>query len=487
MKLRKQHIALLLVAALILGFAGAYFGVKLAQPDSVTELIEGTVEQSQQPKQQETGQTPEKIQKVSKAFNLIKENYLNDVDDKQLIEGAIQGMLTSLEDPYSSYMDVETMKQFNQTIESSFEGIGAEVSTVNGKVTIVAPIKDSPAEEAGLRPNDQILSVDGDSVVGMDLYEAVEKIRGKKGSEVVLEVQRSGVSEPFDVTLTRDDIPVETVYSEVKTIDGKKTGVIEIASFSEKTADHFTKQLGELEDKNIEGLVIDVRGNPGGLLKSVEGILESFIPKDMPYVQIEDQNGEKSKSFSNLEEKKPYPISILINEGSASASEILAVAMKEAGYDVVGKPSYGKGTVQQAIPFGDGSTMKLTFFKWLSPEGNWINEKGVKPTVKQEQPEYYFTNPVKVEEPITYNQTGEKVENLQIMLKGLGYEPGRTDGYFSKQTGTAVEAFQTDNDLDVTGEINEKNAGLIESQLVEKVRAGENDKQMDKALHVLYK
>src|SRR5699024_3821304 len=179
----------------------------------------------------------------------------------------------------------------------------------------------------GLRPNDQILSVNGESVAGLNLNEAVDMIRGEKGSEVVLEVQRSGVSEPFDVTLVRDDIPVETVYSEVKSIDGKKTGVIEITSFAENTAQHFNEQLKELENENIEGLVIDVRGNPGGVLSAVEGVLKNFIPKDVPYVQIENQNGETEKSYSDLEEKKPYPISVLINEGSASASEILAVAM----------------------------------------------------------------------------------------------------------------------------------------------------------------
>ncbi|MFB4167846.1 S41 family peptidase [Virgibacillus sp. JSM 102003] len=485
MNIRKQHIIIILFAALLLGFAGAYFGVKLAQPDTLPE-------QSQQTKveipgtSQETSAPPENIEKVSQAFNLIKENYLNDVKDKQLIEGAIQGMLTTLEDPYSSYMDVETMERFNETIESSFEGIGAEVSSVNGKVTIVAPIKDSPAEEAGLRPNDKILSVNDESVVGMDLYEAVEKIRGEKGTEVVLEVQRAGVSEPFDVKIVRDDIPLETVYPEVKTVDGKKTGIIEITTFSEKTAEDFSKALKDLEDKNIEGLVIDVRGNPGGLLTAIEDILKNFIPKDMPYLQIENQKGEKSKSFSKLEEKKPYPISVLINEGSASASEILAVAMKEAGYDVVGTKSYGKGTVQQAVPMGDGSTIKLTFFKWLSPKGTWIHEKGVKPTVKVEQPAYYFTNPVQVEESIAYNHTGDKVKNVQVMLKGLDYNPGRTDGYFSKETEEAVQAFQADNDLKVTGVINKDTAGKIQAKIVEKVRSGEDDRQMDKALNVLY-
>ncbi|WP_077328054.1 S41 family peptidase [Virgibacillus siamensis] len=485
MNLRKQHIVLILLAALVLGFAGAYFGVQLAQDDNSNSVVLDSDDKSDSSDNKEVN-LMENMNKVANAYNMIKDNYLKDVSDKQLVEGAIQGMLKSLDDPYSTYMDAETMERFNDTIESSFEGIGAEVSMVNGKVNIVAPIKDSPAEEAGLRPNDKILKVDGKSVVGMDLFEAVELIRGEKGSEVVLEVQRAGVEDPFDVTIVRDDIPLETVYSEVKEINSKKTGVIEITSFSEKTAQHFSKQLKDLEEKGIEGLVIDVRGNPGGLLSAVEGILKNFIPKDMPMVQIANQQGKKSKSFSELDEKKPYPISVVINEGSASASEILAVAMKDAGYDVVGVTSFGKGTVQQAVPLGDGSTIKLTFFKWLSPEGKWIHKKGVKPTVKVKQPDYYFTNPVKVNEPITFNHTGDKVENIQIMLKGLGYNPGRTDGYFNKNTETAVKKFQTEHDLQVTGKIDKKTAGKIETAIVEKIRAGKEDRQMKKALHVLY-
>lgn len=487
MSLKKQHIVLVLIGALVLGFAGAYFGVQLAQSNLSQDKNELTTNNSGDNQELKLPtEAPENIDKVVEAYNLITKNYLEDVKGQQLIEGAIQGMLDTLEDPYSTYMDVKTMKNFNETIESSFQGIGAEVSMVNGVVTIIAPIKDSPAEESGLRPNDQVLSVDGESVQGLDLFEAVEKIRGKKGSEVVLEIKRAGVTESFDVTITRDDIPLETVYSEMKTIDGKKTGVIEITTFSEKTAEHFKKQLSKLEENGMEGLVIDVRGNPGGLLNSVQAILKEFIPEDMPYVQIEDGNGEKTPYSSKLKEKKPYPISVLINEGSASASEILAVAMKEAGYDVVGTKSFGKGTVQKAIPFGDGSTIKLTFFKWLSPEGNWIHEKGVKPTIKVNQPEYFYTNPIQIEKPLTFNHTGQKIENIQIMLRGLGYNPGRNDGYFNKETVEAVKDFQSDFDLKVTGEVNKETAGLIESKLVEKIRSGEVDKQLEKALNSLY-
>src|SRR5699024_473684 len=202
--------------------------------------------------------------------------------------------------------------------------------------------------------------------------------------------------------------------------------------------------------------------------------------------QIEDKEGKKTPYYSDLEKKKQYPISVIVDEGSASASEILAVAMKEMGYDVVGTKTFGKGTVQQAIPLGDGSTMKLTFFKWLSPKGKWINEKGVTPTIEKEQPEYFYTNPIQIDKPLTYNHTGEKIKNVQIMLHGLDYNVDRTDGYFDKQTKKAVKDFQKENDMKATGKVDKKTAGLIESKIIDKIRSGEDDQQLERALSALY-
>lgn len=479
MKLNKKQIVILLVAVLLLGFAGGYLGINLAEGND-----SGSLSNTATPKGND-GDVPEDMEKVSQAYDLISDNFVEEVDDDELIEGAIQGMLTTLDDPYSSYMNVEAMQEFDEQIESSFEGIGAEVSMVNGQVTIVAPIKDSPAEKAGLRPNDQVLKVDDESLEGLDLNEAVNKIRGEKGSEVVLTIQRAGTTDPFEMTLVRDEIPVETVYSELVEEGKQKTGVIEVTNFSERTAEEFKKQLDDLEDKGMEALVIDVRGNPGGLLDSVEDILENFIPKDVPYIQIEDREGEKVEYYTDLEEKKDYPINVLVDEGSASASEILAVAMKEVGYDVVGTTSFGKGTVQQAVPLGDGSTIKLTFFKWLSPEGNWIDEDGVEPTVEVKQPTYYHTSPVQIEDTLKLDDAGEDLENIQIMLDGVGYDPGRTDGYFSKKTESAVKDFQKDNDLKATGEIDEETAGLIEAKVIENIREGSDDVQLEKALETI--
>ncbi|UOQ45765.1 S41 family peptidase [Halobacillus salinarum] len=496
MNFKPRFVALLVTLAVLVGAAGTYIGMQYfgdpggqkqtANADQGAQNFGSLSEEEQKEFLDKVGNTD--LKKVEQAYSVIKDNYVKDVDQQELVEGAIQGMLDKLDDPYSVYMDKDTMKQFNQTIESSFEGIGAEVSMVDDKVTVVAPIKGSPAEKAGIKPNDQILKVDGKSVEGMELYDAVLKIRGKKGSEVKLQIDRPGSEDLLTVNITRDDIPLETVYSDTKTVDGKKVGVLEITSFSEKTSDEFKKALTKLEDDGIEGLVIDVRGNPGGLLQDVEEILKQFIPKDKPIVQVEDRNGEKSRYFSELEKKKDYPITVLMDEGSASASEILASAMKEAGgYDLVGTKSFGKGTVQQAIPMGDGSTIKLTLFKWLTPDGNWIHKKGIQPTVKVKQPDYFYTNPVEIKVALKYDDTSDKVKNLQTMLEGLGYDPGRKDGYFDKETVDAVKAFQKDAGLEVTGEIDEKTGGKIEEKVVKEVRDDKNDLQMKKALDALFK
>ncbi|RCW67078.1 S41 family peptidase [Saliterribacillus persicus] len=493
MHIKKSLIALLMVGTLLIGAGITFIGLTVFNVIEPTESTNNVASSDQSntitdTEQEDVSQSDlEKMEKVASAFDIIKTSYLEEVEDGALIEGAIQGMLETLGDPYSVYMDQETMEQFNEQIESSFEGIGAEVSMVEGNVTIVAPIKDSPAEEAGLRPNDQILSVDGESIEGMELYDAVAKIRGEKGTTVTLEVRRPGVDDILSIEITRDSIPLETVYAETREQDGKTVGIIELTSFSEKTSERFEEELTKLEEDGIDGLVIDVRGNPGGLLPSVEEILKNFVPKDTPYIQIEDPKGEKSRYFSNIEEPKSYPISVLIDEGSASASEILAIALNEAeDYPTVGTTSFGKGTVQQTVSMGDGSTIKLTRFKWLSPEGNWIHEEGVEPTVEQKQPEYYYTNPIQLEEPFTFNDSDDKISNVQVMLKGLGYEPGREDGYFSEETQQAVEAFQTAEEIEATGEINEETAEVLQTRIIEKIRSGDDDVQLEKAMEVLF-
>ena len=235
--------------------------------------------------------------KIQKTYQLIKESYVEEVESKTLIEGAVEGMLASLNDPYSVYMNEEKAAQFNSSLDSTFQGIGAEVTEMDGKIIIVAPFKNSPAEKAGLKPYDEIIRVDGEEVTGLDVYEVTLKIRGEKGTKVELEIVREGVSKPLTIEVVRDTIPIETVFSNVFESDDKKIGYIEITSFSRETSKDFTQQLAELEEQGIEGLIIDVRENPGGLLTSVEEIAGEFISSKKPILQIENRDQGREKIF----------------------------------------------------------------------------------------------------------------------------------------------------------------------------------------------
>lgn len=481
--MKHKWIALLMACSVAMGAGGTY------------AVIEFTGEDKQQSEEAEQGKTENpvevklaNIEKVGKAYELILNSYVEQVEEEELVEGAIQGMLSTLDDPYSVYMNKETVKQFNETLDSSFEGIGAEVSMVDGKVIIVAPFKDSPAEKAGLKPNDRILSVDGESVEGLDLYEATLKIRGEKGTKVKLEIERKGLKDPLVVDVKRDEIPQITVYGEIKKQGSKQVGYLEITSFSEETATEFKEQLTKMEKKGIEGLIIDVRGNPGGLLTSVEEILKEFVSKEKPYVQIEKRNGEKLRYFSSLEKDKPYPVAVLIDNGSASASEILAGALQEAeGYTLIGEKTFGKGTVQQPVPMGDGSNIKLTIFKWLTPDGNWIHKKGIEPDLEVKQPAIYHTHPLQVEQALVKDMNNEQVQNAQQMLEGLGFAPGREDGYFDDATESAVMAFQNHNELPASGQIDPKTASALETAIIEEIKKEKNDLQLQTALRYITK
>lgn len=482
--MNRKWLALFMAGSLLTGAGGTYAGMQWYAAKERSVLEQQLSGNGGNGEESDVAQ----LEKVSQAYELILNRYVEKVDQEELVEGAIQGMLSVLKDPYSVYMDQETANQFNQSLDSSFEGIGAEVSKVDGKIVIVSPFKDSPAEKAGLKPNDEIIKVDGESVQGAELYEATLKIRGKKGTSVKLEIAREGLKEPIAVDVKRDEIPLETVFSEVKEQGGKKVGYVEITTFSEETAPDFKKELKDLESQDIEGLVIDVRGNPGGLLSSVEEILKEFVTKEKPFVQIEQRNGEKQRYFSTLKQEKDYPVAVLIDKGSASAAEILAGALNEAeGYDLVGEKTFGKGTVQQAVPMGDGSNIKLTLFKWLTPDGNWIHKKGIEPSVEVEQPEIFQTHPLQVEKPLEVNMNNEQVKNAQQILTGLGYSPDRMDGYFSSETVRAVRAFQQQNDLQPTGKIDSKTASELEKRAIEEMKKEKNDLQLQTALSLIVK
>jgi carboxyl-terminal processing protease len=428
--------------------------------------------------------------KLKYAYALIKKNYVRKVTDQQLIDGAIEGMVNSLGDPYSTYMDPQQANQFKADLKSSFTGIGAEVTMKNGRVTIVSPIKGSPAEKAGLRPEDQVLKVNGESLEGLSLNEAVSKIRGPKGTKAVLEIARPGTRDVLHITVVRDEISLKTVEAEM--LEGK-IGRITIAQFSEKTADDFAAGLASLESKGMKGLVIDVRGNPGGLLPVVLDICDQLIPAGKTVLMTEDKAGNRNTyTTKKLKAPKSYPIVVLIDKGSASASEILAAALKEAGgYTLVGETSFGKGTVQSAEDFPDGSNLKLTMAKWLTPKGNWIDQrggsKGIKPDVTVQMPDYVHAFPPMPSQTLKRDDTSVDVKNMQIVLDALGFNPGRKDGYFDERTETALKEFQRTKGLPETGQLDEKTAGQLQDAFIALLKDPGKDLQLQAAIAVLKK
>lgn len=418
--------------------------------------------------------------KLYETFDTIESQYYTDVDKETLVNGAINGMIDSLDDPYSDYMDIDEAENFHNVISSSFEGIGAEIQEKDSKIVIVSPIKGSPAEKAGLKPNDVVLSVDGKSLEGLSSTEAVAKIRGKKGTKVALMIQR-GQEEPFKVSLTRDTIPIETVYAEM--VDNK-IAKVHVTSFSDNTFEELTVALEEMQAKGMKGLVLDLRGNPGGIMEQAMQIASMFVPDGKAIFQIEDRNGNKQVVKSENKDVAEFPVVVLVDEGSASASEIVAAAVKEsAGIPIVGEKTFGKGTIQTAKDFNDGSNIKYTTGKWLTPNGTWIHKKGIEPDVKVALPSYAHLTYISPDKELKVGTSSSETKVAEEMLDALGYKPGKVDGIFDESTKSAVIQLQKDAKLEQNGILKDKTTLALMNKLRDKIMA--NDTQLNKAVEIL--
>lgn len=407
------------------------------------------------------------FQKLYSAYDEIQSKYYEDVDTEQLVNGAINGMVDSLGDPYSDYMNEEEAAQFMEGISSSFQGIGAEVQERNGYITVVSPIKNSPAEKAGVLPNDQIIAVDGESIQGFSTTEAVMLIRGEKGTEVTLTIVRGESQDPIDVTIVRDEIPIETVYSEMI---GDNVAHIQITSFSRETYNELLTAIEEMENEGMEAMVIDVRQNPGGLLESALEISNLFIDEGKGMFEVEAKGQEPEIYLATEGDKIRIPVTLLIDGGSASASEILAGAMSEsADIQLVGEKTFGKGTVQTANDLADGSNLKFTTARWLTPDGNWIHEKGIQPDVEVAYPDYMTLPYLDSELELKDGTISEQVRTAEQMLEALGYEVGEVDGVFEDEMLAAVESFQEDQELEVTGVLTGDSIFALMDALREKI------------------
>lgn len=349
------------------------------------------------------------LKKVVDTYYAIVDNYYGELDRDKLIDGAVEGMISSVGDTFTSYSDTDSTSSFDETINGSYEGIGCTVATLeDGTISVIDMFENSPSYKAGLKVGDIILKVDGESYEGKNSNDISNYIKNSGKSKIVLTVKRDNEEKDISINLSKVEIP--HVSSKVIEQDSKKIGYIKISLFASNSYKQFKNKLDELENSNIDDLIIDVRDNSGGYLSSVTDICNLFLDKGKVIYQLEDSKG-KVKKKDTTKEKRKYDIVVLINGGSASASEILASAIKESyGGDIVGTNSYGKGTVQQTKKLLDGSMIKYTTQKWLTPDGNSINEVGVTPTKVVELNEEYFNNP-------TTENDNQLQEAINIIIK----------------------------------------------------------------------
>ncbi len=331
-----------------------------------------------------------------RVWDTLKVKYVDQskLKAEDMIYGAIKGMVASVKDPYTYFLTPEENKQSKADLGGLYEGIGAQLGMKDERIIVVSPLKDSPAEKEGLKTNDIIISIDGESTEGWALTQAVNKIRGERGTKVKLGILRAG-ADPFEVEITREQIKVNSVELSYKQLAGckkdcAKVALIRVSQFGDDTAEEWDKAVSNVRKEwnagRVKGLVVDMRGNPGGYLEGAVYLASDFLsPGDLVIRQeYADRTGKDYKV-----EKQPrllgIPLVVMINEGSASASEIFAGAVRDHNKaTLVGQKSFGKGSVQEAIDLEKGTGLHITIAKWILPGGDWINSKGIKPSVEVE-------------------------------------------------------------------------------------------------------
>jgi len=338
--------------------------------------------------------TYELLNLFGEVMERTKMSYVEEVTDKKLIESALNGMLSSL-DPHSSYLDAESFNYMSEQTKGKFGGLGIEVTMENGLVKVVSPIDDTPAAKAGIKAGDYITNIDGETVIGLNLNEAVSKLRGKIGTKVKLSIRRIN-SKPIELTITRQEIKIQSVKSEIKE---DAISYIRISSFTEDIDKNITEAINKAKKQlksNFLGIVIDVRNNPGGLLDQAVAVSDLFLEQG-EIVSTRSRNEADTVKFMANEGDiaKDLPIVVMINEGSASASEILAGALQDHHRAIIlGEKSFGKGSVQTVIPLKDYGAMRITTARYYTPSGRSIQAKGIEPDIE--------VKPAKVEEFESY-------------------------------------------------------------------------------------
>jgi carboxyl-terminal processing protease len=334
------------------------------------------------------------LQELIAIYNNILEDYYKNVDERDLVDAAVEGMLSSLDDPYSTYMDEENAATFNETVDGSYVGIGITIAmNADKKFYVVSVVEDSPAEKANIQVGDYLLKIDDQLLEGLNLSDVTSIIKKDEKTTLELTLERDGKEAVKEVKPATIDFI--SVTSDVYALNNGNAGYISIDTFAANTFQQFKAELKKLEKKNINSLIIDVRSNPGGHLSQTKNILELFMKKNTILYQVQFKD-DINKIKDNTKKSRTYPVVILVNSSSASAAEILAASFRDSYSDatLIGETTYGKGTVQTAYTLSDGTSVKYTTEKWLTPKGKWIDGKGVSPNRVVQLTEEYLTNPI---------------------------------------------------------------------------------------------
>jgi carboxyl-terminal processing protease len=323
-------------------------------------------------------ETYEELRTFSEVLTQVQKNYVDDTKVKDLVQGAIRGMLSTL-DPHSAYMTPEMYKEMQVETKGEFGGVGIQIGVKENRLAVIAPIDGTPAQRAGIKAGDYITKVNEESTKDLSLMDAVQKMRGPKGTKVNLTIQRDGTSDPLQFTLVRDTIKIESVKSKVM----DNIGYVKLTQFQEATGRDLGRVLKQFKDQKVQSTILDLRNNPGGLLTAAVEVSEQFLPNGKLVVYTKGRESKKDEWFAKgRDQMDDSPMIILVNEGSASASEIVAGALQDYGRAViVGTTSFGKGSVQTILPLGDGSGLRLTTAKYYTPKGRSIQSTGITPDI----------------------------------------------------------------------------------------------------------
>ncbi len=344
-------------------------------------------------------ETYEELKTFSEVLTQVQKHYVDETKPKDLIQGAIRGMLATL-DPHSAYMTPEMYKEMQVETRGEFGGVGIQIGVKDNQLAVIAPIEGTPAHRAGIKAGDFIIKVNDDTTKDLSLMDAVQKMRGPKGTEVSLTIQRDGTPDPLVFSLIRDTIKIQSVKSKVI----ENLGYLRLTQFQEATGRDLSRAIKQLKEQKVAGTILDLRNNPGGLLTAAVDVSEQFLPGGKLIVYTKSREGKKDEWFAKSKDQTDdLPVIVLVNEGSASASEIVAGALQDWGRAViVGATSFGKGSVQTILALGDGSGLRLTTAKYYTPKGRSIQSTGITPDIV-----------VKLPAPVIAKATGRKPDEKE--------------------------------------------------------------------------